>query len=586
MSSDRVVIQARGLGKCYQIYGRPQDRLKQSLWLGRKRFYHEFWALRGVSFEARAGEAIGIIGRNGSGKSTLLQIIAGTLMPAEGDLHVEGTVAALLELGTGFNPEFTGIENVFMNGAILGLSRARIEKQLDQVLSFADIGDFVHQPVKTYSSGMLLRLAFSVQAFLEPDILIVDEALAVGDVYFQHKCMRQIKALLDRGTTLLFVTHATDTVKRFCSRGLWLEGGEARFFGSSGVAVEKYLAFMRMKEGGEAEAEAAAKEDAPDAAPATGEPGLSVSSDLLPLVSHEVDLTDERLFLRGVWQWAPSSVPPLLARCTRDPAALAGFRFSGDGLELDFLRSAGGGAIGVTVDGRERRFELSDANERRVERVRLVTPPGEHTVRIAPLARGARAGTDLVWMGGRAAAAQPPLAFRRDSAFGKAHSEVERYGNGKGRLVAVELLDYATAEPVTEVSVGQRLRLRLHAERLGPAGPRLEFSFVVRDRSRIDLFGSTTIAEGIRLDPDATRFVAEFAFDARLGPGSYSILAAFVEHSEDLSTRVPMDQVDIAAVFNVAFNPLHPVWYLFDMPIAVSAAVSGRDDKTSPGVDR
>ena len=181
-------ITVRGVGKCYEIYARPIDRLKQTLYRGRRKFYREFWALHDISFEVAPGESIGIIGRNGSGKSTLLQIIAGTLRPDSGEVSVRGRVHALLELGSGFNPEFTGRENVYLNGAVLGLPRREIEARFDQIADFADIGDFLDQPIKTYSTGMVVRLAFAVQALLAPDVLIVDEALSVGDEGFARKC--------------------------------------------------------------------------------------------------------------------------------------------------------------------------------------------------------------------------------------------------------------------------------------------------------------------------------------------------------------------------------------------------------------
>lgn len=220
-----VAISVRDVGKMYRIYDRPQDRLKQMLLRGRRVYGHEFWALRNVSFDVRRGETVGIIGRNGSGKSTLLQIIAGTLAPSEGRVVVNGRVAALLELGSGFNPEFTGRENVFLNGAILGISRAEMEQRFDAIAEFADIGEFIDQPVKFYSSGMVLRLAFAVQAQVDPDILIVDEALAVGDFLFQHKCMSKMRELKERGTTILFVSHDTAAVKAHCNWAVMLRNG-------------------------------------------------------------------------------------------------------------------------------------------------------------------------------------------------------------------------------------------------------------------------------------------------------------------------------------------------------------------------
>jgi len=215
------------VGKCYQIYSKPTDRLKQALWRGRRRYYREFWALRNVSLEIRAGETVAIIGRNGSGKSTLLQMICGTLAPTEGSVRTSGTIAALLELGSGFNPEFTGIENVFLNASLLGLTQEQIRTRLDDIQAFADIGDFVHQPVKTYSSGMLVRLAFAVIAHVDPSVLIVDEALSVGDAVFGQRCMRFIRRFTEQGT-LLFVSHDLNAVSSFCERAIWIESGHVR----------------------------------------------------------------------------------------------------------------------------------------------------------------------------------------------------------------------------------------------------------------------------------------------------------------------------------------------------------------------
>jgi ABC-type polysaccharide/polyol phosphate transport system ATPase subunit len=206
----------------------------------RRRFYQEFWALQDVSLDVHRGEALGIIGRNGSGKSTLLQLIAGTLGPTRGDVHIEGTIAALLELGSGFNPEFTGRENVFMNGAILGISRKRMSNIFARIEEFADIGEFINYPVKTYSSGMMVRLAFAVQACVEPDVLIVDEALSVGDVFFQQKCFDHVRSLLARGTTLLFVTHDAVAMQNVCDRAVMLDHGRVVFDGLPEEAVSRY----------------------------------------------------------------------------------------------------------------------------------------------------------------------------------------------------------------------------------------------------------------------------------------------------------------------------------------------------------
>jgi len=238
--SSKPAIRVANLSKCYQIYDKPQDRLKQSLWRGRKQFFREFWALRDVSFEINWGETVGIIGRNGSGKSTLLQMIAGTLAPSDGVVEVNGRVAALLELGSGFNPEFTGRENVYMNASILGLGEEEIDRRFDEIVAFADILEFIDQPVKTYSSGMMVRLAFSVAINVEPQILIVDEALSVGDELFQRKCFARIRAIQETGATILFVSHSAHSVVELCNRAILLDQGELLLSDVPKAVVSRY----------------------------------------------------------------------------------------------------------------------------------------------------------------------------------------------------------------------------------------------------------------------------------------------------------------------------------------------------------
>ena len=243
-----IAIRVMNLSKVYRIYDRPEDRLKQSIYprfnklLGRdtRKFGHEFWALRDVSLEVRKRETIGIIGRNGSGKSTLLQLICGTLHPAGGTVETHGRVAALLELGSGFHPEFTGRENVYMNATILGMTPEEVNAKFDAIEAFADIGDFIEQPVKTYSSGMTLRLAFAVIANVDADILVVDEALAVGDAIFTQKCMRFIHSFQKHGT-LLFVSHDMGAVQNLCKSSIWLAQGQIKAMGASKNVVDAYV---------------------------------------------------------------------------------------------------------------------------------------------------------------------------------------------------------------------------------------------------------------------------------------------------------------------------------------------------------
>ncbi|NWD66120.1 ABC transporter ATP-binding protein [Pseudomonas gingeri] len=244
MSLD-FAIDVQDLSKCYQIYDAPKDRLLQMLLRNRKRFYREFWALKALSLQIRRGETVGIIGRNGSGKSTLLQLICGTLMPTQGKLQIQGRIAALLELGSGFNPEFSGRENVYLNAAVLGLTPEEVDTRFEEIEAFANIGDFIDQPTKTYSSGMLVRLAFAVSVCVEPDILIVDEALSVGDAAFQFKCLNRLETLTKSGTTLLFVSHDMSLVKRFCHRVIYLRQGQLVASGSPEDMAELYLLDMR-----------------------------------------------------------------------------------------------------------------------------------------------------------------------------------------------------------------------------------------------------------------------------------------------------------------------------------------------------
>jgi lipopolysaccharide transport system ATP-binding protein len=252
MSSNNA-IEVNNVSKCYQLYDHPRDRLKQSIipklhgliGLSSKNYYREFWALREVSFEIQAGETIGIIGRNGSGKSTLLQIICGTLAASHGKVHSEGRIAALLELGSGFNPEFTGRENIYMNAAILGFTKTMIDKRFENIVKFADIGDFIEQPVKIYSSGMLMRLAFAVSVYIDADIIVVDEALAVGDAAFQCKCLNRLRDLTAGGTTLLFVSHDMGMIKNYCNRTLYLKNGQICADGAAEVIAERYFMDMR-----------------------------------------------------------------------------------------------------------------------------------------------------------------------------------------------------------------------------------------------------------------------------------------------------------------------------------------------------
>src|SRR4029079_12206252 len=248
-----IAVSVESVSKQYRIYDRPADRLKETLTRGRWKAHREFWALKDISFEIEAGTTTGIIGPNGSGKSTPLQIITGTLEPTQGRVWFEGRVAALLELGAGFNAEFTGIENIFMNASLLGLSKAETEALLPEIASFAEIGDFIYQPLKTYSSGMYVRLAFAVAIAVSPQILIIDEALAVGDAVFQHRCTRRIKEMQENGTTILFVSHDPGAIRALCSRAILLNHGQMEADGPPSEVLARYQKVIMAQEAAYAE---------------------------------------------------------------------------------------------------------------------------------------------------------------------------------------------------------------------------------------------------------------------------------------------------------------------------------------------
>src|SRR5687768_13615422 len=261
-----TALRVDNVSKLYRIYDRPTDRLKEMLTQGLIKRHREFWALKDISFEVEGGTTTGIIGPNGSGKSTLLQIITGTLEPTHGSVWHEGRIAALLELGAGFNPEFTGIENVFMNSALMGLSKSETERLLPEISSFAEIGDFIEQPLKTYSSGMYIRLAFATAIASSPEILIVDEALSVGDAVFQHRCTRRIKEMQENGTTILFVSHDPGAIRALCSRAILLNNGYMAADGAPADVLDRYQKVIMDREAAYADNQLALRREKSSAA--------------------------------------------------------------------------------------------------------------------------------------------------------------------------------------------------------------------------------------------------------------------------------------------------------------------------------
>lgn len=243
-----LAIDARNLSKVYKLYANPKDRLKEALFRGRTLYHREFWALQRVSFEVKAGSSVGIIGENGAGKSTLLQVVAGVIRPTSGQITTSGRISAILELGAGFNPEFTGRENVMLTGVIMGLTRREMEKRFDEIAAFAEIGDFIDRPVKIYSSGMYVRLAFAVATSIDPDVLIVDEALSVGDQYFQKRCIDRIERFRQAGKTIVFCSHSLYQVRMVCAEAIWLKDGQIARAGEVEPVVAAYENYVRERE--------------------------------------------------------------------------------------------------------------------------------------------------------------------------------------------------------------------------------------------------------------------------------------------------------------------------------------------------
>ena len=245
--NDNIAISIQNLTKIYHLYTKPQDRLKEALNPFKKSYHHDFYAMNDVSFEIKKGETVGIVGKNGAGKSTLLKMITGVLTPTSGSIEVNGKIASLLELGAGFNPEMTGYENIYLNGTLMGFSKEEIDTKVDAILEFADIGEFIQQPVKIYSSGMFARLAFSIAINVEPDILIVDEVLSVGDARFQSKSIKKMESIRDNGTTILFVSHGIEQIKRFCNKAIWIDNGNLKQIGNQTLVSDLYTDSLHLE---------------------------------------------------------------------------------------------------------------------------------------------------------------------------------------------------------------------------------------------------------------------------------------------------------------------------------------------------
>jgi lipopolysaccharide transport system ATP-binding protein len=350
--SSEPVISAANLGKVYHLYDKPADRLKQAFFWGRKQFFREFWALRNVTIDVHRGQVMGLIGRNGSGKSTLLQLVCGVLQPTCGTVKVNGRVAALLELGSGFNPEFTGRENVYLNATILGLTRQQIDQRFDKILAFAEIGAFIDQPVKTYSSGMVVRLAFAITVHVDADILVVDEALSVGDTAFQFKCLHHLEELLERGV----VSHDVQLVKSYCTNAIYLKDNLIVYQGDCETATELYLKDTR-----------AQKESQLPAAPGPSSP-RSGSSQIVSvrMGSGESDRVDfdggQRVWVDVIARVDPEIRRPRLTLYVRDIKGYGLFGFNNHHARVELSPASDGtisGRFSFTCDLRQGPYSIA-----------------------------------------------------------------------------------------------------------------------------------------------------------------------------------------------------------------------------------
>ena len=308
-----VAIITENLGKRYLIYDNPSDRVKELLPWNTRSYHRDFWALRGVSFRVLAGESLGVIGENGAGKSTLLRILAGTAMTSEGTTETRGTVGALLDLGAGFHPDYSGRENIYLSGAIMGIGRAEMEEKISEIIEFSGLRDFIDQPVKTYSSGMYVRLGFSVATAIDPDILIIDEVLAVGDERFQRKCIARIERFLENQKTMVICSHATYVVKKLCRNALWLDHGKVMAIGRASNVCDEYQDFVRRKEGEERASQAAPS--APPAAEAGGLPVELIEARVCDELGRDRDIFDlgESIRIRMVADAHDYEETPMLA---------------------------------------------------------------------------------------------------------------------------------------------------------------------------------------------------------------------------------------------------------------------------------
>jgi ABC-type polysaccharide/polyol phosphate transport system ATPase subunit len=549
MNSQEFNISADGLWKTYHLFDRSFDRVKEALSPFRLQYHRDFHALRDVTFNISPGESLGIIGRNGSGKSTLLKILTGVLTPSAGQWHVKGKVSSLLELGSGFNPELSGHENIFMQGTFQGYTRKEIEGRYDEIAAFADIGQFLHQPVKMYSSGMFVRLAFSCATVISPDVLIIDEALAVGDGAFVHKCMARISKMVEQGASLVLVTHDIETVKRFCKKGLWLDSGIIKFFGPAGKAGDQYYAFIRQGK------DELLEEDRVSFIPNDRKSKVNFT---LPRVNGIADLKDNRLFRESPWDWIETNSSFGKARVGSN-AQSAQFAFFGDELELTFGRGGVWGDPEIWIDGISRPYagfaEFRAQGDLKISVLRFSVLLGEHEVQVL-VSENSR---PILWLFGKTCTNKVTRAFKVYERF--LHHDPTgqgRHGNQHGRIVAADLVDEENGDIIDVLHFKQRFQIRIWAESYIANSPlRIGFGVHIKDKNQNWVFGATNWDGRLQLDVSVQKWYIGFSFENVLNPGDYAVLLSMAEAGEDLTTAVHMDVIETALYFRSRWTPEH-----------------------------
>lgn len=555
-----TVITVRNLQKAYKLYAKPSDRLKEALLPFRKKRHRDFYALKDINFTLASGQSLGIIGKNGSGKSTLLKILAGVLSPSAGRVSVLGRIGSLLELGGGFNPDLSGRENAKIQLMLNG-EPANSNEALESIVAFAELGDFIDQPVKKYSSGMFMRLAFASATTLSPEVLIVDEALAVGDAFFVKKCMDRIQTLLAQGTTLLFVSHDLESVRRLCDYALFLDHGEQMGFGPTPEIAEQYVAFLRDME---AQVHTTTNDERKD----TETTPLFKS---LFLVQGAVDLAEQRLFISGSWPWFTDVASGLSARQSPKGGGKAAFRVTGNRLALSFLRGGGFSFPKVFIDNHpcnlsiENDVPFLDASLAPLQ-IRNFTwglTPGEHVVSV--IAQDATSA----WLGGGCALEEPQLSYTPVEGWESALAQRTTIcGDRKAVITNVELLDFSGV-PVSSVRSGDMVRLRVHVARRDEVR-NVSIGYKVQNRLSVGMFGTSTLEEHYALDEQASNWAVEFLFSVPLRGDEYTIACAVV--SVDGVTNIVHHYIDISAVVNVDHYSNRTIWGEFYNPTQIRIA--------------